>query len=186
MNKPVYLLITSFLISATMLAACTTTPFSSTNSVSSPIAPLATSNPNASPNGSVPPQTGNCTRLTKDDVGKVLGQTVTDVREEAKGTLCVYQTKAVIFELTFPNTGVISGVKFMENIRAINNSTLIPGLGDEAFYNTSSSYRILYVRKGNSVYTFGIRSEPPSQLPSPENIKSMEKTFAELLLTRLS
>lgn len=185
MNKLGMYTIVAIFIGASLLAACGQASAPSTPAVSQPAAPN-TAIPTAAEANPVAVQTGNCTILSKNEAATVLGQTVTEVREEAKGTVCAYQTKDLIFELHFLNTGGLSAVQFMKNIQGINpDGALVPGLGDEALYNSSSAYRILYVRKGSSVYTFGIRSDPASQVAAPENIPAMEKTLAELLLSHL-
>jgi hypothetical protein len=129
----------------------------------------------------------NCALLSKEEVGTILAQAVSEVREQADGTLCVYQTEKLIFELGFLNTGAISGAQYLENVRGmIGDSAVTAELGDESFYNTTSAYHLLMVRKGDSVYTFGVRKDPTSQEePTYEEIHAQEKALAELLLGRL-
>jgi hypothetical protein len=182
MNRTGMYTIFAILIGASLLAACGQ---ASAPAVAQPAA-SATAIPTAAEANPIAVQPSNCTILSKDEAGTVLGQAVTEVRVEAKGTICAYQTKDLIFELNFLNTGGQSGVQFMKAIQGINpDGALVPGLGDEALYNSSPSYRILYVRKGDSVYTFGIRSDPASQVAAPENIPAMEKALAELLLSHM-
>jgi hypothetical protein len=78
--------------------------------------------------------------------------------------------------------------QYMQNIRSINSDgATIPELGNDAFNNASPAYPILFVRKGNSVYTFGVRSVTADQsLSSPDNAQALEKALAELLLSHLS
>jgi hypothetical protein len=125
-------------------------------------------------------------------VGKVLAQAVDEVRDPSPThTLCVYQTKNLILELTFIHQfgGFLNSVKFMQGTKTnnIGDSPLdVPGLGDEAFYHGASAYRMLFVRKGDTVYTFGVRNVTADQsLSSPENAQAMEKALAELLISRL-
>jgi len=125
-------------------------------------------------------------------VGKVLAQAVDEVTDPSPNhTLCVYQTKNLILELTFLHQfgGFLNSVKYMQETRSnnIGDSPLdVPGLGDEAFYHGASAYRMLLVRKGDSVYTFGVRNVTADQsISSPENAQAMEKALAELLLSRL-
>jgi hypothetical protein len=63
----------------------------------------------------------------------------------------------------------------------------VPGLGDEAFYHGGSGFiRVLLVRKGAIVYSFGIRNITTDQsLSSPANAQAMEKALADLILTRV-
>jgi hypothetical protein len=45
---------------------------------------------------------------------------------------------------------------------------------------------MLFVRKGEIVYTFGVRNVTADQsLSSPDNAQALEKSVADLLLTRL-
>ncbi len=156
------------------------------------LAPLPTAIPQSTDTSSIPPTANNCTLLSKDDVGKVLAEDVVDVREPSPdGSICVYQTKNLILELTFIHKfgGFVNSVKYMEGVRTngIGDSPLdVPGLGDEAFYHGSSKYRLLQVRKGDTVYGFGVRNVTSDQsLSSPENAQALEKAVADLLLSRL-
>lgn len=136
---------------------------------------------------SLPVAADNCALISKEEAGTILAEAVIEVRDQADGTLCVYQTENLIFELGFLNTGAISGAQYLENVRGmVGDSAVIIELGDEAFYNTVSAYHLLLVRKGESVYTFGVRKDPESQVePSEEDIHAKEKALAELLLGRL-
>jgi hypothetical protein len=188
MNKLGMYTIVAILIGSSLLAACGQASAPSANPGAPTVQSAApgTAIPTAAEANPVAVRPGNCTILSKDEAGTVLGQTVTEVRNEAKGTICAYQTEDLIFELNFLNTGGQSAVQYIKTIQEINpDGELVPGLGDEALYNSSPAYRILYVRKGDSVYTFGIRSDPASQVAAPENIPAMEKTLAELLLSHL-
>ena len=64
------------------------------------------------------PVTGdNCALLSKDEVGKILGEAVVDLRDPTKnGTLCVYQTQNLILELDLPHTfiGNVDSVDYMK------------------------------------------------------------------------
>jgi len=154
-----------------------------------PLAPLATSTPKSSSTSSIPLTAGNCTLLTKDDVSKVLAQAVEEVRDPVHdGTLCEYQTKNLILELArVPKAPGETGVQYMQRVRAgLGQSALdVPGLGDEAFYNILTSHAILRVRKGDSVYSFGLKGVSPTDTLSLEDAKAKEKALAELLLSRL-
>ena len=180
-------------IGAILLAACgqATTPAVNSNApaVASliPVAPAATALPASTVASSSALAPDKCTLLSKDEVGTILTEPVADLREEGKGTLCVYQTQKLIFELSFLNTGGMSATQYMDNVRATKTDSVpVPGLGDDAFNNASPAYPILFVRKGDSVYTFGLRNVTADQsLSSPENAQATEKTLAALLLTRL-
>jgi len=148
-----------------------------------PLAPLATSTPKSSPTSSTSPTTGNCTLLSKDEISKVLGEAVAEVRDPSKDhALCVYQTKNLILEMGFVTNfgGFGDSVKYMQFIRANAPAIDVPGLGDEALYNSSTKYIILLVRKGALVYSFGVRGVSGDYLsladsqakdkPCPDNV----------------
>jgi len=154
--------------------------------VASPIPTVASSSPSTS---------SNCTVISKDEVSTILGEAVLDVRDPAKdGSLCVYQTQSLILELNTQTAfgGFVDSVNFMQQFRAnyiaSGDTPLdVPGLGDEAFYHGGSGYvRVLLVRKGATVYSFGIRNITTDySLSSPANAEAMEKALADLILTRV-
>ena len=131
--------------------------------------------------------TSKCSIVSKDEIGTVLGEAVVDAREKGNGTICAYQTANLILEMNFLNTGGVTAEQYMQNIRSINeNGVSITGLGDDAFNTAKPAYPILHVRKGNSVFSFGLRNVTADQsLSSPDNAQALEKSIAELLLSRL-
>jgi hypothetical protein len=195
MNKTGLYLFVVILIGASLLAACGQAPAQNANSSAPAGAPLsqpATSIPQSTNANSAPVNANNCTLLSKDEVGKVLGEPVVEVRDPAKdGSLCVYQTQNLILEVLFIHKfgGYVDSVQYMQATRTsgIGEAPVdVPGLGDEAFYHGSSAYRILLVRKGDTVYSFGLRNVTADQsLSSPANAQPMEKAIADLLLPRL-
>ena len=158
----------------------------STPTVSAPaVTPLATATSKSSSTSS----TNNCTALSKDDVSKVLGEAVQEVRDPSHhGVLCVYQTKNLILEANTLHEfgGYLNSVKYMQDIRASlgDLALVVPGLGEEAFYNHRTAYILLLVRLGDTVYSFGVRGVSGNYL-SLEETQSKEKPLAELLLSRL-
>ena len=203
-------LFVGILIVASLLSACgqTSTPSvasaasanSSAPAVASAVpvasaAPLASASSQSTAASSIPVATINCTVLSKDEVGTILTQAVVDVRDPAKdGSLCVYQTQNLILELNTQRVfgGFGDSVNFMKQFRAnyiaSGETPLdVAGLGDEAFYHGGSGYvRVLLVRKGAIVYSFGLRNvTTDNSLSSPENAEALEKALADLLLTRL-
>jgi hypothetical protein len=181
-------LFAAVLLGSNLLAACG----QAANPSAPAVAPLATANPLSTDANSVPSDTGNCTLLSKADVGDVLGQAVEEIRDPSQhGALCVYQTKNLILELNTIHDfgGYINSVKYMQETRGNNIGAApvdVPGLGDEAFYHGASAYRILLVRKGDTVYSLGVRNVTADQsISSPENAQAMEKAIAELLLSTL-
>jgi hypothetical protein len=189
------------LIGAILMAACGQAAAPTANA-SAPAAAEATQAPPAAAAIPTPTEantpaaaTAACTVLSQDEVGKILAEPVVEVRDPAKdGSLCVYQTQNLILEF---NTQRIFGgfgdsVNFMKEMRSVANENGdnlldVPGLGDEAFYRGGSGLvRVLFIRKGAIVYTFGLRNVTTDQsLSSPDNAETMEKSLAELLLSRL-
>jgi len=194
MKKSGMYLFVLILIGASVLVACGQAPTQNANSsapASAPLAPVATAIPQSTKTNSTG-SAGNCTLLSKDEVGTVLAEAVVEVRDPAKnGDLCVYQTQNLILEVSFIHKfgGFADSIGYMQGTRTnnIGDAALdVPGLGDEAFYHGSSVYRILLVRKGDIVYSFGVRNVTADQsLSSPDNAQASEKAIAELLLPRL-
>jgi hypothetical protein len=183
------------MIGASLLAACGQAPAPSANSSAPGAAPLsqvATTVPQSASANSAPASAGNCTLLSKDEVGTALGEAVVEVRDPAKdSSLCVYQTQNLILELSFITKfgGLGDSTGYMQGTRTsgVGDAPLdVPGLGDEAFYHGAAIYRILLVRKGATVYSFGVRNVTADQsLSSPANAQALEKSIADLLLPRL-
>jgi hypothetical protein len=191
---------TIMLIGAMLMVACgqaaAAIPIAnaSTPAVATP-APTATAMPKPTEANAPSVAIADCTVLSQDEVGKILAEPVVEVRDPAKdGSLCVYQTQNLILEF---NTQRIFGgfgdsVNFMKEMRTVaneNGDNLLDalGLGDEAFYRGGSGLvRVLFIRKGAIVYTFGLRNVTADQsLSSPDNAEALEKSLAELLLSRL-
>jgi hypothetical protein len=194
MNKTSMYAFVVIMIGASLLAACGQAPATNANSNAPAVAPLgqvATTIPQSA-NANTAASGGNCTLLSKDEVGTVLGEAVVDLRDPAKdGSLCVYQTQNLILELSIIKKfgGYGDSVQYMQMTRTngVGDAPVeVPGMGDEAFYHGSPLYRLLLVRKGATVYSFGVRNVTADQsLSSPANAQAMEKTLAELLLPRL-
>lgn len=195
MNKTGLFLFSVILIGAALLAACGQAAAPNANPGAPATAPLAPAGSNPTTANSNPLSGGNCTLLSKDEVGTILGEAVVEVRDPAKdGSLCVYQTKNLILELNTQQVfgGFVDSVNFMKQIRANDIASGdtpldVPGLGDEAFYHGGSGYvRVLLVRKGAIVYSFGLRNVTTDySLSSPDNAQVLEKTLADLLFTRV-
>ena len=201
MKKTGMFLLISIMVGVSLLAACGQTPAPSVASANpgasavASAAPLATASPQSTAASSIPVATINCTVLSKDEVGTILTQAVVEVRDPAKdGSLCVYQTQNLILELNTQRVfgGFGDSVNFMKQFRAnyiaSGDTPLdVSGLGDEAFYHGGSGYvRVLMVRKGAIVYSFGLRNvTTDNSLSSPDNAEALEKALADLLLTRL-
>jgi hypothetical protein len=191
-----------FLLVAILLAACSQAvapnagPAATSPAVGQTTsAPQAAASPIPTTASSKPGTTANCTVLSKDEVGTILGESVVDVRDPAKdGSLCVYQTQNLILELNTQTAfgGFVDGVNFMQQFRAnyiaSGDTPLdVQGLGDEAFYHGGSGYvRVLLVRRGAIVYSFGLRKVTTDySLVSPDNVEELERALADLLFTRV-
>jgi hypothetical protein len=120
-----------------------------------------------------------CALLSKDAVGKVLGQDVVDATGKGLGGVCTYTTKDLTVNLTVSSTG---GIKFMsETLTQLGNLALVvPGLGDQAYFNLNSN--TLFVLKGDAVYLFNINN---SSYQYPEDGQAKQKALAEELLKSL-
>ena len=180
------------LVVAGLLAACGQAAAPSGNQSAPAVAPPASASQNSTGANSVPLATNNCSLLSKDEVGTVLAETVVEVRDPAQnGSLCVYQTQNLILEVSFIHNfgGFVDSANYMQQTRTngVGDGPLdVPGMGDEAFYHGSSAYRILLVRKGDAVYSIGVRSVTADQsLSSPGNAQALEKSVADLLLSRV-
>ena len=188
------------LFGTSLLAACAQAAAPATAIVAplASVAPLATVAAPATaiptaPAANVIPVTGNnCTLLSKDEVGKVLGEAVVDLKDPTKkGTLCEYLTQNLILELGFYHTFIGTGnsVNYMQQLRTDGIGVApveVTGLGDESLYHGESNHRVLYVRKGDTVYTIGVRNvTADNSLSSPDNALTLEKSLADLLMTRV-
>ena len=164
---------------------------SSTNpdaAVVASLAPLATEISQPAATDAPPVTANNCTLLSNDEIGNVLDEAVVEARQPAKdGSVCDYQTQNLILELTFLHKfgGFNSSTAYMDNIRTNDETTVdAPGLGDEALYHGQPAYRLLLVRKGDTVYGFGVRNASADSFSSPDNAQDLEKSMADLLLGR--
>jgi hypothetical protein len=187
------------LIGAIVMAACgqaaTPTVNASAPAAAATPAPPATATPKPTEANAPSLAIANCTVLSQDEVGKILAEPVVEVRDPAKdGSLCVYQTQNLILEFNTQRVfgGFGDSVNFMKQLRAIgiesgDTPLDVPGLGDEAFYKGGSGLiRVLMIRKGAIVYSFGLRNITADQsLSSPDNAQALEKSLADLLLSRL-
>jgi hypothetical protein len=124
-----------------------------------------------------------CTLLTKEDVNKALGVTVDTIESKGLGGVCSYKTKNLSIDLTVLHTG---GTKYLnDTIAKIGNlALLVPGLGDQAFYNTNSIVNALFLRKGDAVYLISVSAS--GQTLTPADLQAKEKALAVQLLSHLS
>jgi hypothetical protein len=126
-----------------------------------------------------------CIVLTKDDVSKVLGAPVDAAVSSGLGGLCTYTSKNLSIE--FLIAGHTGGAKAM-NItltRLGNLALVVPGLGDQAFYNTNpDGGSPLFLLKGDAEYNFNM-SDLTYQPLDPAFVQSTEKDLAVQLLSKL-
>jgi len=178
------LLFVGLLLSGSLLAACGLAATPNAGPSASSDVSLATTTPNPSDLNPSPPRSDACSLLTKDDVGRILGQAVEDATAKGLGGVCSYKTKSLSLDLTVFASG---GTAYLQQTQAkIGDLALVvPGLGDEAFYNTNSFVNTLFVRKGDAAYLIDVINQPSSQELSPEDVRAKEKALAEQLLSNL-
>jgi hypothetical protein len=186
MKKPVMIRYIGILVGASLLAACGTAAMPTTN----PTAPVtaavasvvaaATDNPNSAPANSSSQKADACTFLSKDEVGQVLGQPVTDAVSSGLGGVCTYTSKDASVDLTVTHTG---GIKYLEGLKAKIGDTIlaVDGVGDAAVYNTFSSGLIF--SKGDAAYIIGFSDL--THVMTPDDIQAKQKALAAVLLSHL-
>lgn len=182
-NQGTFLFV-ALVLAGSLLAACGQASAPSAIPSASSDASPATVTANPSDLNPSPQEADACSLLTKDSVGKVLGETVEDATPKGLGGVCSYTTKTLSVDLTVVTSG---GTAYLQQTQAkIGDLALVvPGLGDEAFYNTNSFVNTLFVRKGDAVYLIDVMNQPSSQELSPEDVRAKEKALAEQLLSNL-
>jgi hypothetical protein len=204
MKKTGMFLFAGILFGASLLAACGQSPAPSAVSANpgapaaatvapaATAAPLVIASPQATVASSIPVAGDNCAILSKDEVGKILGEAVVDLKDPTKnGLLCEYLTQNLIVELEFLHVfmGAGNSVNYMQQLRTDGLGVApveVSGLGDESLYHGDANHRVLYVRKGETVYAFGVRKVTADQsMASPDNAQDLEKSLADLLLPRV-
>ena len=175
------------LLSASLLAACGQAAAPNANpavpTVSGPAAaPLATANPKSAAASSSPINADACALLTKDDVSQAWGTPV-DTTVGTGRLDCKYTAKNL--SIAFTIGGHTGGIQAMKTTLASlgDLALVVPGLGDQAFYNTNSA-NALFVLKGDAEFLFSM-SDLTYQPQDPAVVKSTEKAVAEQLLSHL-
>lgn len=168
------LAITSFAILLVSCSSATTTPASIVNEVSTQVSSIA---------NTASSSTDACTLLPKEDVSKALGMPVDSATSSGLGGVCTYIASNLKIEFT--TTGQTGGQTAMATTLTNlgNLALLVPGLGDQAFYNTNSA-NALFLLKGDAEYLFGI-SDVNFQPLDPADVQAKEKALAEQLLSIL-
>jgi hypothetical protein len=126
-----------------------------------------------------------CNLLKKDDVSKVLGTPVDSAVASGLGGVCTYTSKNLSIE--FAIAGHTGGAKAMATQlqRLGDLAQVVPGLGDQAFYNTNSAVASpLFLLKGDAEYLFSM-SDTTYQPLDPAMVQATEKALAEQLLINL-
>ena len=177
-----------------LASACGSPAVSSINSVAAPVdnaAPTALSAvvptqdlAPAIPSSKYPDA---CTVLTKDDVSKVLGTPVETAVSSGLGGVCTYTSTAANLKIDFTIAGHTGGIQAMKTqlARLGDLALVVPGLGDQAFYNTTPDVGSpLFLLKGDAEYLFDM-SDTNYQPLDPAVIQATEKALAEQLLSNL-
>jgi predicted small secreted protein len=190
MKKSKLFLFVALLLGASLLVACGQTAAPTGNTVQATVAPVqATVAPvpatvaSVAANNSNPSGSDACTLLTKDDVSKVLGAPVDTATGSGLGGVCTYTSKNL--KIDFTVAGHTGGAKAMATTlaRLGDIALVVPGLGDQAFYNTDSANG-LFVLKGDAEYLFNM-SDVTYQPLDPAVVQTTEKALAVQLLSHL-
>jgi hypothetical protein len=124
-----------------------------------------------------------CSLLTKDEVSKVLATPVDTAVSSGLGGVCSYTSKNLKIDFTFagPTGGASAMATTLKNLGAA--ALVVPGLGDQAFYNTNSANTLLLL-KGDAEYMFSV-SDTTFQPLDPAMVQATEKALAVQLLSKL-
>jgi len=124
-----------------------------------------------------------CTYLTQDDVSKALGITVDAGVSSGLGGVCTYTTTDLNAELTVTHTG---GIKYLADtlVKLGDLALVVPGLGDQAFFNTNSFINALFVRKGDVAFIISV-SDLTYTTFTPEDLQAKEQALAEQMFTHI-
>jgi hypothetical protein len=124
-----------------------------------------------------------CTYLTQDDVSKALGITAAAGVSSGLGGVCMFTTTDLKVELTVTHTG---GTQYLaDTLASLGDLALVvPGLGDQAFFNTNSVVNALLFRKGDAAFIISV-SDLTYTTYTPEDLQAKEKALAEQMLTHI-
>jgi Protein of unknown function (DUF3558) len=180
------------LVSAILLltAACGSAAAATTNPASAPVNAAPTSEAAAvvptqasAPAGSSANLGNACTLLSQDDVSQVLGVPVLTAVASGLNGVCTYTSSNLSIDFTV--AGKTGGMKAMNTdlTRLGDLAKVVPGLGDQAFYNTNAG-SALFVLKGDAEFLFNM-SDLNYQPLDPAVVQATEKALAEKLLSNL-
>jgi hypothetical protein len=123
--------------------------------------------------------------LTKDDVSKVLGAAVDTAVGSGLGGVCTYTSKNLSIIFTIVAHSGASDAWKTQLTRLGDLALMVPGLGDQAFYNTNpDGGNPLFMLKSDAEYLFSM-SDVNYQPLDPSVVQTTEKALAEQLLTKL-
>jgi hypothetical protein len=197
MKKSKLFLFAALLLGASLLVACgqaaaptgnpaqaTVAPVAATVApVQATVAAVAATVAPVAANNSNPYGPDACSVLTKDDVSKVLGKPVDTATGSGMGGVCTYTSMNLTIDFTI--AGHTGGTKAMATTlaRLGDIALVVPGLGDQAFYNTNSANG-LFVLKSDAEYLFDM-SDVNYQPLDPAVVQATEKALAVQLLSKL-
>jgi hypothetical protein len=173
----------SIIIGILLVTACSPAIATSPDNSAPPVGQQSAPTEAATIAGSSSNSVDACTLLPKEAVSKVLGVPVLSADSSGLGGVCSYKTTNLKIDFTIG--GHTGGAKAMATTLANlgDLALVVPGLGDQAFYNTNSA-NALFLLKGDAEYLFGI-SELNYQPLDPAFIQATEKSLAEQLLSTL-
>jgi len=121
--------------------------------------------------------------LPKNDISKFLGVPVFTTELSGRGGVCTYTSSNL--KIDFTTTGNTGGIKAMASTLAnlSNLALVVPGLGDQAFYNTNAANG-LFVLKDDAEYLFSMNDLNYQDL-DPAVVQATEKAMAEKMLANL-
>jgi Protein of unknown function (DUF3558) len=128
-----------------------------------------------------------CTVLTQDAVSQVLGAPVDSAVSSGLGGVCTYTSASAHLSVVFTIAGHTGGLQAMKTqlARLGDLALAVPGLGDQAFYNTNPDVGSpLFVLKGDAEYLINM-SDTTYQPLDPAVVQATEKALAVQLLSNL-
>jgi hypothetical protein len=174
-----------------LAAACGSSAALPANPVAAAVNAPATSAPVAAPTQVAAPASSSsntadaCALLTKDDVSKVLGAPVDAAVASGLGGVCTYTSKNLKIEFTIAGHTGGSHAMAIQLQRLGALALVVPGLGDQAFYNANPDLGSpLFLLKGDAEYLFDM-SDVNYQPLDPAVVQATEKALAVQMLSNL-
>jgi hypothetical protein len=181
-----FFVLSSVLVFATACAGAAATPVNSagtTGNVASTSAPVDVPTQVQTVASPSTTKADACTYLTQDDVSQALGVTASAGVSSGLGGVCTYTTTDLSVEFTVFHTG---GTQYLADglVKLGDLALVVPGLGDQAFFNTNSFVNSLLVRKGDAAFIFSV-SDLTYTTYTLEDLQAKEKALAEQMFTHL-